>query len=210
MGGGRTGRYFEGGLEGLQFPRKGGQDPVATSRPLLAPPRPAPRGPSPPQPIGRATLPPPCPLLLRPRPFAFKVYSGLGPVAEANHGCLPRDAASREAVCREPGGAGAPDAALSTLAELEVAGCPRSQVLRAALRKERGLGSPEKGTWEFCRVWQRLTPLWVALTQSTHHLGKGKSPACLRSGAAAGSYSLSSTSSSEFCMRPMWCTGPGV
>lgn len=137
----------------------------ASSRP--APPRPAPRGPSPPHPIGRATLPPPCPLLLRPRPFAFKVYSGLGPAAEANHGCLPRDAASREAVCREPGGAGAPDAALSTLAELEVAGCPRSQVLRAALRKERGLGSPEKGTWELCRVWQGLTPLWVALTQST-------------------------------------------
>lgn len=42
LGGGRTGRYFEGGLEGLRFPRKGGQDRVATSRPLLAPPRPAP------------------------------------------------------------------------------------------------------------------------------------------------------------------------
>lgn len=60
------GRDFEGGLQGLQFPRKGGQEQVATSRPLFAPPRPAPRGPSPPHPIGRATLPPPRPLLLHP------------------------------------------------------------------------------------------------------------------------------------------------
>lgn len=71
-GEGGQGRDFEGGLEGLQFPRKGGQDRVATSRPLLAPPRPAPRGPSPPHPIGRATLPPPRPLLNYPRPVHFQ------------------------------------------------------------------------------------------------------------------------------------------
>lgn len=126
--------------------------------PRPAPPRPAPRGPSPPHPIGRATLPPPCPLLLHPPSFTFKVYSRPGPAAEANHGYLPRDAAPREAVYCEPEGAGAPDAALSTSAELEVSGCPHSQVPRAALRKERGLGSPEKGTCEFCPAWQGLTP----------------------------------------------------
>lgn len=96
-----------------------------------------------------------------------KFTPGPGRAAEANHGCLPRDAAPREVVCREPGGAGAPDAALSTSAELKVAGCPRSQVPRAALRKKRGLGSPEKGTWEFYPAWQGLTPLWVALMHTT-------------------------------------------
>lgn len=166
-GDGGQGRDFEGGLEGLQFPRKGGQDRVATSRPLLAPPRPAPWGPSPPHPIGRTTLLPPRLLLIILASFTFKVYSQPGPAAEASHGCLPWDAAPWEAVYREPGGAGAPDAALSPSAKLEVAGCPRSQVPRAALRKERGLGSPEKGTWEFCRAWQGLTPLWVALTHIT-------------------------------------------
>lgn len=74
---------------------------------------------------------------------------------------------------REPGGAGTPDAALSAFAELEVTLCPCSQVPGAAPRKERGLGSPEEeeeeeeGTWELCRVWQGLTPLWVALTHTT-------------------------------------------
>lgn len=72
-----------------------------------------------------------------------------GSAAEENHDCLPRDAAPREAVYRELGGAGAPDAVLSALAELEMALCPPSQVPGAAPRKERGLGGPEEeGIWE--------------------------------------------------------------
>lgn len=123
--------------------------PWTRSRHFPASPRPAP-----PRPAGtqsssphRQSDPPassPFSSSLAPALFTFKVYSGPGPAAEESHDCLPRDAAPREAVYREDGGAGAPNAVLSALAELEMALCPPSQVPRAAPEKREGWAVPRR------------------------------------------------------------------
>ena len=119
-----------------------------------ASPRPAPPArpaPSPPQPIGRGDPPASAPAPRSPRLSTLKVYSGPD-AGVASHVCLRRDAARREAVRPEPGGAGGPGRPLPGLAGSGVVGRPSPQV--------RGLGGEGRAPSPGGDLAGPAEPLW--------------------------------------------------
>lgn len=163
-GAGLRGRARRAAVPTQRWPRTSRHFPAS---PRPAPPRPAARGPSP-HPIGRATLPPPRPLLIHPRLVRFQSLlpariRGGSESWLSTSGCC----ASGGCVPRAWGRAGPGRCSLDLGRTRSCRVSALSGTPEQLSEKRGGLGSPEKGTWEFCRAWQGLTPHWVALTHTT-------------------------------------------